>query len=69
MHRVVQRLLHRPTVRMRELASSPDGGEALAVLRELFDLQAVPEGLDRAVTVRPAEDPVDDATTAEGVWT
>ncbi len=69
MHRVVQRLLHRPTVRMRELASSPDGGEVLAVLRELFDLQAVPEGLDRAVTVRPAEDPVDDAPTAEGVST
>jgi glutamyl-tRNA reductase len=35
-HRVVQRLLHRPTVRMRELASSADGDQYLAVLRELF---------------------------------
>ena len=69
MHRVVQRLLHRPTVRMRELASSPDGGEALAVLRELFDLQAEPEGLDRAVAVRPTDDPIDDAPTSEGVST
>jgi glutamyl-tRNA reductase len=57
LHRVVQRLLHRPTVRMRELASSPGGDQYLAVLRELLDLQAVPEGLDRAVAVRPAEDP------------
>jgi glutamyl-tRNA reductase len=38
MHRVVQRLLHEPTVRVRQRASEP-GGEAYAsVLRELFDL-------------------------------
>ena len=54
LHRVVQRLLHRPTVRMREPAASPDGGAYLAVLRELFDLQAEPADLDRAVAVRPA---------------
>jgi glutamyl-tRNA reductase len=38
-HRIVQRLLHQPTVRVRQLASAP-GGEAYAqALRELFDLQ------------------------------
>jgi glutamyl-tRNA reductase len=61
LHRVVQRLLHRPTVRMRELAASPDGDQYLAVLRELLDLQAEPEGLDRAVEVFPdADDFVDE---------
>jgi glutamyl-tRNA reductase len=55
MHRVVQRLLHRPTVRMRELAASPDGEAYLTALRELFDL-AEPEDLGRAVTVRPSDE-------------
>jgi glutamyl-tRNA reductase len=44
-HRVVQRLLHQPTVRVRQLAAEP-GGEAYAqALRELFDLQ-VPSEID-----------------------
>jgi glutamyl-tRNA reductase len=38
LHRVVQRLLHRPTVRVRELAAGPDGGRYPELLRELFDL-------------------------------
>jgi glutamyl-tRNA reductase len=43
MHRIVQRLLHEPTVRIRQRASEP-GGEAYAnLLRDLFDL---PEPLD-----------------------
>jgi len=37
-HRVVQRLLHQPTVRVRELAAGPGGNRYAAVLRELFDL-------------------------------
>jgi glutamyl-tRNA reductase len=38
-HRLVQRLLHQPTVRVRQLAAEP-GGEAYAeALAELFDLQ------------------------------
>jgi glutamyl-tRNA reductase len=38
-HRVVQRLLHQPTVRVRELAASPDGDRYAALLQTLFDLQ------------------------------
>jgi glutamyl-tRNA reductase len=44
-HRVVQRLLHLPSVRVRQLAAEP-GGEAYAVaLRELFDLE-IPQDID-----------------------
>ena len=52
-HRVVQALLHAPTVRIKELAVRP-GGDAYAVaLRELFDLDpAAPE----AVTTVPEVD-------------
>ena len=39
MHRVVQRLLHSPTVRVRQLAAEPGGDQYAALLRELFDLQ------------------------------
>ncbi|MBO4205480.1 glutamyl-tRNA reductase [Micromonospora echinofusca] len=38
-HRVVQRLLHSPTVRVRQLAAEPGGDQYAALLRELFDLQ------------------------------
>ena len=38
LHRVVQRLLHQPTVRVRELAAGPDGDRYPELLRELFDL-------------------------------
>jgi glutamyl-tRNA reductase len=41
-HRVVQRLLHQPTVRVRQFAAEPGGDQYAAVLRELFDLD-VPE--------------------------
>jgi glutamyl-tRNA reductase len=41
-HRVVQRLLHQPTVRIRELASEPGGIRYAQVLRELFDLDIPP---------------------------
>jgi glutamyl-tRNA reductase len=37
-HRVVEKLLHAPTVRVKELASRSDGGSYTAALRELFDL-------------------------------
>ncbi|HYN95723.1 MAG TPA: glutamyl-tRNA reductase [Pilimelia sp.] len=57
-HRVVQRLLHSPTVRVRQLAAEPGGDQYAALLRELFDLEvphhttqagAVPELRDGAM--------------------
>ncbi|WP_033345937.1 glutamyl-tRNA reductase [Catenuloplanes japonicus] len=38
LHRVVQQLLHSPTVRVRQLAQTPGGDQYAALLRELFDL-------------------------------
>jgi glutamyl-tRNA reductase len=43
-HRVVQRLLHQPTVRVRELAAGPGGDRYAALLRELFDLDVPDPG-------------------------
>jgi glutamyl-tRNA reductase len=36
--RVVDKLLHAPTVRVKELAGEPGGADYAAALRELFDL-------------------------------
>jgi glutamyl-tRNA reductase len=44
LHRVVQRLLHQPTVRVRELAAGPDGDRYPELLRELFDLDVPSSG-------------------------
>jgi glutamyl-tRNA reductase len=52
--RVVDKLLHAPTVRVKELASSPDGKEYAAALRVLFDLD--PRTVD-AVTHAELESP------------
>jgi glutamyl-tRNA reductase len=38
LHRVVQRLLHQPTVRVRQLASGPAGAAYAELIRELFEL-------------------------------
>ncbi len=38
LHRVVQRLLHQPTVRVRQLAAGPGGEAYTHLVRELFDL-------------------------------
>lgn len=53
--RVVDKLLHAPTVRVKELASSPDGEEYAAALRVLFDLD--PRTVD-AVTRAEMESPL-----------
>ncbi|MGH3747877.1 MAG: glutamyl-tRNA reductase, partial [Micromonosporaceae bacterium] len=37
-HRVVQQLLHHPSVRIRQLASEPGGARYADALRELFGL-------------------------------
>jgi len=44
LHRLVQRLLHRPTVRVRELAAEPGGDRYPELLRELFDLDVPATG-------------------------
>jgi glutamyl-tRNA reductase len=49
-HRVVQRLLHQPTVRVRQLAAEPGGDQYAALLRELFDLE-VPQQTSPVDTV------------------
>jgi glutamyl-tRNA reductase len=55
--RVVDKLLHAPTVRVKELAGSPGGEEYAAALRVLFDLdpRAV-EAVTRAATEQEAHD-------------
>ncbi|WP_300606548.1 glutamyl-tRNA reductase [Trebonia sp.] len=52
--RVVDKLLHAPTVRVKELASSPGGEEYAAALRVLFDLD--PRAIE-AVTRADVESP------------
>jgi glutamyl-tRNA reductase len=58
-HRVVQQLLHQPTVRVRQLAATPSGDQYIAVLQELFDLKvpdlgaATPGEVGRAMDVQP----------------
>jgi glutamyl-tRNA reductase len=59
--RVVDKLLHAPTVRVKELASSPGGKEYEAALRVLFDLN--PRAVE-AVTRAEVETP--DITDQEG---
>ena len=39
LHRLVQRLLHQPTVRVRQLAAEPGGESYAKALAELFDLE------------------------------
>ncbi|MGH3729070.1 MAG: glutamyl-tRNA reductase [Micromonosporaceae bacterium] len=55
-HRVVQRLLHQPSVRVRELANEPGGTRYADALRELFGLD-----LDDASTAEALEAAVDAA--------
>jgi len=56
--RVVDKLLHAPTVRVKELASTPGGAGYADALRELFDLdpQAV-AAVSRADTRDPGREP------------
>lgn len=50
--RVVDKLLHQPTVKVKQLAAGPDGGDYAAALRELFDLD--PKIPDAVVTTGAA---------------
>jgi glutamyl-tRNA reductase len=56
MRRVVDKLLHQPTVRVKQLAAGPGGGSYDAALRELFDLDpATPEAVAHASAYRTEE--------------
>jgi glutamyl-tRNA reductase len=57
-HRVVEKLLHQPTVRVKELAAAPGGDTYAEALRLLFNLGPAPEakagelpGVELAVTL------------------
>ena len=50
--RVVDKLLHAPTVRVKELAEGPDGDAYAAALRELFDLDPAAPAAVTAADVR-----------------
>ncbi|ABS02106.1 glutamyl-tRNA reductase [Kineococcus radiotolerans] len=43
-HRIVEKLLHTPTVRVKELAEAPGGVGYAAALRALFDLEVTAQG-------------------------
>ncbi|GDY29466.1 glutamyl-tRNA reductase [Gandjariella thermophila] len=59
--RVVDKLLHTPTVRVKELASAPGGASYADALRELFGLDPqAPAAVSTPRTVRDDETPVED---------
>ncbi|MBB5493331.1 glutamyl-tRNA reductase [Nocardiopsis metallicus] len=62
MRRVADKLLHRPTVRVKELAAAPDGEAYEAALRQLFDLDIQTQQTTKAA--EPVADPVRPATAA-----
>jgi glutamyl-tRNA reductase len=66
--RVVDKLLHAPTVRVKELASAPGGDTYAAALRELFDLDPnAPEAVTRADIEKTS--PADAGTGDKGTQT
>lgn len=60
--RVVDKLLHAPTVRVKQLTAAPGGGSYAEALRELFELAP---GVTAAVA-RPTDNPADVDLTAAG---
>jgi glutamyl-tRNA reductase len=52
-HRVVDKLLHTPTVRVKQLAGQPAGASYADALRTLFDLDLDPERLPAAGAIFP----------------
>jgi glutamyl-tRNA reductase len=53
--RAVEKVLHAPTVRVKELAATPGGDQYAAALRELFDLDPATAESVAAVKATPAE--------------
>jgi glutamyl-tRNA reductase len=64
LRRTVSTLLHRPTVRMKELAADPDGARYATTLHRLFDLD--PEAI-AAVTTSDAAEPSSATEAGEGI--
>ncbi|NYI05764.1 glutamyl-tRNA reductase [Allostreptomyces psammosilenae] len=62
LHRVVEKLLHAPTVRAKQLAADPSGADYAEALRALFDLD--PQAVAAIGTARPAAGPVDGVAVA-----
>jgi len=65
-HRIVQRLLHQPTVRVRQLAAEPGGAAYAQLLRDLFDLSVIPGSPDQKTTVADVPDVSGRPVTEEG---
>jgi glutamyl-tRNA reductase len=55
--RAVDKVLHAPTVRVKELAATPEGNAYAAALRELFDLDPAGPGSVTAVHNVPPDPP------------
>ena len=56
MRRAVEKVLHAPTVRVKELAATPGGDQYAAALRELFDLDpAAAESVAAGQEAQPVE--------------
>lgn len=53
MRRAVEKVLHTPTVRMKELAALPGGDQYAAALRELFELD--PAAVEAVAAVRTVD--------------
>jgi glutamyl-tRNA reductase len=54
LRRVTDKLLHAPTVRVKELAGTPGGAEYAAALRVLFDLD--PRAIEAVTRVAPEQE-------------
>jgi glutamyl-tRNA reductase len=54
LRRVTDKLLHAPTVRVKELASTPGGTEYAAALRVLFDLD--PRAIEEVTRAAPEQE-------------
>ena len=65
--RAVDKVLHAPTVRVKELAATPEGNSYASALRELFDLDPARPGSVTAVRRAEPMDALDDESRDEDV--
>ena len=62
----VSKLLHMPTTRLREGASSPEGADLVRAVTHLFDLPAAPTGGDRGEVQSDPHEEIDDGEHGRG---